>query len=55
MTLHRIVPSALIENIGIITGGASATYGSDAIAGVVNVRLNRKFEGLEFDASHGLA
>jgi iron complex outermembrane receptor protein len=41
------IPSALIEGVEILTGGASSTYGSDAIAGVVNVRMKRNFEGLQ--------
>ncbi len=44
-----IVPGALIERIDILTGGASAVYGSDAIAGVVNFIVNRKFNGLVID------
>ncbi len=48
------IPSALVENVEIITGGASAVYGSDAIAGVVNFRLNDDFEGVEFDAQYGI-
>ncbi len=51
--LNTIAP-ALIENVEVITGGASAVYGSDAIAGVVNVKLRRKFEGLELDAQYGI-
>ena len=49
------VPSALIENVEVITGGASAAYGSDAIAGVVNFRLKRNFEGLALDADYGVS
>ena len=49
------LPTQLIENVEIITGGASAVYGSDAIAGVVNVRLKHHFEGLEFTAQYGVA
>lgn len=41
------IPAGLIESIEIMTGGGSATYGSDAIAGVVNVKLRRNFEGVE--------
>ncbi|WP_326525596.1 TonB-dependent receptor domain-containing protein [Sphingomonas sp.] len=41
------IPNALLESIDIITGGTSAVYGSDAIAGVVNFKLKRDFEGLE--------
>lgn len=43
------IPTALIEGIEIISGGASAAYGSDAIAGVVNVRLKERFEGVQLD------
>ncbi|MBD9481076.1 TonB-dependent receptor [Pseudoxanthomonas sp. PXM02] len=44
------IPSALIEGVEIISGGASAVYGSDAIAGVVNVRLKDDFEGVRLDS-----
>lgn len=40
------VPTALISSVDVLTGGASATYGSDAIAGVVNFRLMDNFEGV---------
>jgi outer membrane receptor protein involved in Fe transport len=43
----NVIPPALIESVDIVTGGASAVYGSDAIAGVVNLRLRREFEGVE--------
>jgi len=49
------IPTALIENVEVITGGASAVYGSDAVAGVVNFRLKRDFDGLRFDAQYGNA
>ena len=49
----NIVPVALIKNIEIVTGGASAAYGSDAVAGVVNFVLDKTFEGLRVDASYG--
>jgi outer membrane receptor protein involved in Fe transport len=41
------IPQGLIERIEIITGGAGATYGADAIAGAVNIRLRDDFQGLE--------
>ncbi|MEO6716302.1 MAG: TonB-dependent receptor [Novosphingobium sp.] len=47
------IPTALIENVEVITGGASAAYGSDAVAGVVNFKLKRKFSGFELDVQHG--
>ena len=47
------IPAALIENIETITGGASAVYGSDAIAGVVNFKLKHNFNGLQIDSQWG--
>lgn len=41
------IPVALIERVEVVTGGASAVYGSDAIAGVVNFILKKDFEGLQ--------
>ena len=43
------VPGALIERVEVLTGGASATYGSDAIAGVVNFIMKKDFEGIQVD------
>ena len=43
----NVIPPALIDRVEVITGGASAVYGADAVAGVVNVILRREFEGLE--------
>jgi len=43
------IPSALIDRVEVSTGGASATYGSDAIAGVVNFVLKKNFQGLQID------
>jgi outer membrane receptor protein involved in Fe transport len=50
----NIIPAPLLENIEVITGGASATYGSDAIAGVVNFRLRNNYQGLEIDTQYGI-
>lgn len=47
------VPAVLIDRVDVVTGGASAVYGSDAIAGVVNFILKRDFEGLQLDAQYG--
>ena len=41
------IPQALIRSVDIVTGGASATYGSDAVAGVVNLRLDDRFTGIK--------
>src|SRR5262245_39155987 len=45
----------LIERSEIVTGGASAAYGSDAIAGVVNVILNKKLSGLRAQVDYGVS
>jgi outer membrane receptor protein involved in Fe transport len=49
----NIIPASLIESVETITGGASAVYGSDAVAGVVNFRLRKEFDGVELDAQWG--
>lgn len=43
------IPPTLIERVDIVTGGASAVYGSDALAGVVNFIMKRNFEGFRID------
>lgn len=45
------IPTALIKRVDILTGGASAVYGSDAVAGVVNFVLDDRFEGLSAEGS----
>lgn len=49
----NVVPSILIARTEIVTGGASAAYGSDAVAGVVNVILDDKLEGLKLQLDGG--
>ncbi|WEK46541.1 MAG: TonB-dependent receptor [Candidatus Andeanibacterium colombiense] len=49
------IPSAAIERIEIISGGASATYGADAVAGVTNFILKKNVNGLELDGQMGLS
>ncbi len=46
------VPVALIKRVDVLTGGASATYGADAVAGVVNFILDDKFTGLSVNAQY---
>ncbi len=41
-----LIPSTLVERTDVVTGGASATYGSDAIAGVINIIINKNFNGV---------
>lgn len=49
-----ILPTALIERVEVITGGASAVYGADAVAGVVNFILKDDFEGVSIDGQYGI-
>ena len=44
------IPSALVDRVEVITGGTSAVYGADAVAGVVNILLKDDFEGFEVSA-----
>ena len=48
------IPRLLIENIEIVTGGASSVYGADAVSGVLNFVLRKDFEGLEVDGNYGI-
>jgi iron complex outermembrane recepter protein len=45
------IPVALVERVDILTGGASAVYGADAVAGVVNFVMNQSFEGFRVDTN----
>lgn len=47
------IPADFIERVEVLTGGASSTYGSDAVAGVVNIILKRNLQGLKLDAQVG--
>lgn len=49
----NFIPSILISRMEVVTGGASAAYGSEAISGVVNVILDKEFEGLKFESDYG--
>jgi iron complex outermembrane receptor protein len=49
------VPSALISRVDVVTGGASAAYGSDALAGVVNFVLDHDFTGIKGEAEGGIS
>lgn len=48
------IPQALIAGTDVVTGGASAAYGSDAVAGVVNLRLDNKLEGIKGSLQGGI-
>jgi iron complex outermembrane receptor protein len=47
------LPEMLLQSVDTITGGASASYGTDAVAGVVNFKLNNNFEGLKVQGQLG--
>ena len=47
------VPSMLVQRVDVVTGGASAAWGSDAVAGVVNLVLNKNFKGIRLSGEYG--
>ncbi|HVW74098.1 MAG TPA: TonB-dependent receptor [Rhizomicrobium sp.] len=49
------IPQMLIQRVDVVTGGASASWGSDAVAGVINFVTDKKFEGFKFNAQAGLS
>ena len=49
------IPTALIDRVDVLTGGASSVYGSDAVSGVVNYILKRNLDGLVLDAQAGIS
>lgn len=51
----NMIPSVLVDRVDVVTGGASAAYGSDAVAGVVNFILNENLTGLKSSISYGQA
>lgn len=48
------IPAQLVERVEVLTGGASAVYGSDAIAGVVNFIMKKDLEGIQINAQYGM-
>lgn len=50
-----LIPNNLLSRVELVTGGASAAYGADAVAGVVNYILNSEFEGLKFSVEAGIS
>lgn len=48
------IPAAMIDRVDIVTGGASAVYGSDAVTGVINFVLKDRFDGLELEARQNI-
>src|SRR5258706_16364026 len=50
----NFIPTAMVERVDILTGGASAVYGADAVGGVVNFIMNKNFEGVRVDAQYSI-
>lgn len=51
----NLIPTANVARMEVLTGGVSAIYGSDAVAGVINIITKKNFEGLEVGASYGIS
>lgn len=49
------IPTQFIDRVDVLTGGSSAVYGSDAVAGVVNIALKKDYQGLEASARAGIS
>lgn len=49
----NVIPSFAIEQVGVLTGGASSTYGSDAVTGVINIKLMEEFDGVRAGGTVG--
>ncbi|WP_271300501.1 TonB-dependent receptor domain-containing protein [Sphingomonas sp. CV7422] len=51
----NVIPTQFIDRVDVLTGGASAVYGSDAVAGVVNIIYKKNYEGLQADGQVGIS
>lgn len=51
----NLIPTALVQRVDVVTGGASAAWGSDAVAGVVNFVLNKDFQGVRGSLQAGVS
>ncbi len=51
----NMIPSILVDRVEVVTGGASAAYGSDAVAGVVNFIMNKRLTGIRAHAEYGVS
>lgn len=49
----NVIPLSLLQKVELVTGGASASYGADAVAGVVNFIMRKDFNGVELNSSYG--
>ncbi|WP_310467289.1 TonB-dependent receptor plug domain-containing protein [Sphingomonas sp.] len=50
----NFIPSSIIKRVEVLTGGASSTYGADAVAGVVNFIMDTNFSGIRFDGQYSV-
>lgn len=50
----NLLPTSIVQNVDIVTGGASSAWGSDAVAGVVNVVLDKRFSGVKSELVYGM-
>ncbi|MFM5953216.1 MAG: TonB-dependent receptor plug domain-containing protein [Novosphingobium sp.] len=50
----NVLPSAMIDRIEVLNGGASSIYGSDAVAGVINIVTRKRFDGLYLEGQHNI-
>lgn len=55
LTDANVVPQFLVSRVEVVTGGASAAYGSDAVAGVINYIMNNRFEGIKGTIQGGVS
>lgn len=51
----NLIPQTLVQRVDVVTGGASAAYGSDAVGGVVNFMLDKKFSGFKGNVGYGVS
>ncbi|NIJ09216.1 outer membrane receptor protein involved in Fe transport [Sphingomonas vulcanisoli] len=51
----NLIPTLMIDRVDVVTGGASAAYGSDAVSGVVNIVTDRRLKGFKSDISYGIS
>lgn len=51
----NVIPATLMKSVEVVTGGASAAYGSDAVSGIVSITLDDEFEGIKGDLQYGVS
>ncbi|WP_417620695.1 TonB-dependent receptor plug domain-containing protein [Parasphingorhabdus sp.] len=51
----NLFPTMMIDRVDVVTGGASALYGSDAVSGVVNIIMKKEYEGINITAQSGIS